>query len=661
MYRVLDSGEEISSEQANCKAWQALTGEAASVEDIRQVVYKYSLSQLGSLLKGKGSSNSFVRYIAGHQDREIADFLVLAKTCELARAEMADPWYYPSKNDEVRASLEDIAHRAGRYSEKRLEDRYLLQATRAMFSLGRYSSVDSLWNARGNRMKPGIIKDMTLGYVAGALFRNGRKDMAMEYFLTGNDLKSIRELYPEYASTANLLEFAVTRCPDNPQLPAILQEAIIRLEHEAKGGYGGELDTKETDRFMALCLQAAAHSKSPGMWYYTAAYLADLKGDNHRASALLSKAENSPKSTAIADAVKVMRIYLEAKTFTPGTAYNARLLEQLRWLDGKICASLTQEVKDITASGWMMPDNLSYYYWNDMLRKILLGYAAPRMDGSDPVLALRLRNMADNRLLSLVGQRTVDGKSILLKQYRLSSDIRNDFDYSSAFFEALDSLDIKIVASYDRRAGSGGTELELFLDSRSYIDHDYLREIIGTRYLRERNYGQAVTYLAKVSPSYERRTNVRCYFDRHPFEYGFSRSKTPIKDYKLAFAREMSSLEQKMTSSDPDVSGEAMVRYGIGLRSSFDYCWALTQYHQGAEDCWLVSDERKLALLDSELYIRRGLSTIKDKERAARNHISVNMFKTAAEQFPDTRAAQTAAAQCDRLHDYKPQAWLRER
>ena len=114
-----------------------------------------------------------------------------------------------------------------------------------------------------------------------------------------------------------------------------------------------------------------------------------------------------------------------------------------------------------------------------------------------------------------------------------------------------------------------------------------------------------------------------------------------------------------MTSSDPDTRGEAMVQYGIGLRSSFDFCWALTQYHLGAEDPWLKSDERRLALLDSELYIRRGLGTIRDRELAARSHISVNQFKTAAELFPDTRVGQATASQCDRLRDYLPKVWVR--
>ena len=655
MYHVLDKEAQQPSDQANCKAWQALTGGAATVEDIRQVVYKYSLSQLENLLKTKDSQNSFARYIARHQDKETADFLVLAKTCELARAEMADPWYYPSKDDEVRTRLEDVITAAASYKGKRLEDRYILQAVRAMFSLGMFSSIDSLWQERGSSVKPGIIRDMTTGYVAGALYNTGRKDQALKQYLASNDLLSIRDLYPEYSSTADLLAFAASHCPDSPQIPSILQESIIRLEHEAKGWEYGELDSGTADRYLAASLKAAANSKTPGIWYYTAAYLTDLKGAD--ADALLSKAEKAAKSDFIADAVRVMRIYLDAKTFTPGADYNSRLLSQLRWLDGKICANLDDKIKDLTASSWMLQQNFSYYWWNDMLRKILLGYVAPKMDNSDPVLALRLRNMADNRLLSLAGRRIVGDKSLSLKQYRHSPDIHNDFDWSNDFFLCLDTLDISSVVEYEQRAGRGASELERFLDDRGWIDHDYLREIIGTRYLRLRDYRQAALFLAKVPSKYELRTNVHPFFDRLPFEYGFIRAKAPAKGYKLAFAREMVSLQQKMKSSDPNVSGEAMVRFGIGLRSSFDFCWALTQYHQGAEDKWLTSEERRLALLDSELYIRRGLETIRDEEAAARAHASVFQFKTAAEHYPGTRAGQAVASQCDRLRDYKPKNW----
>ncbi|MBQ5861979.1 MAG: hypothetical protein IIW65_07565, partial [Alistipes sp.] len=47
--------------------------------------------------------------------------------------------------------------------------------------------------------------------------------------------------------------------------------------------------------------------------------------------------------------------------------------------------------------------NESFYYWNDMMRRILIAEVCPRMiKAGRTTRALQLANMADNRLLGLV-------------------------------------------------------------------------------------------------------------------------------------------------------------------------------------------------------------------------------------------------------------------
>lgn len=154
-----------------------------------------------------------------------------------------------------------------------------------------------------------------------------------------------------------------------------------------------------------------------------------------------------------------------------------------------------------------------------------------------------------------------------------------------------------------------------------------------------------------MSPTYEKRTNVSAYFDRPPFEFRF-REGVDCGQYKLSFAKEMLSLETKMRSADPDKAGEAMIRYGTGLRASFDFCWALTQYHQYCQDDWLSSSDRKKALADGESYIETGLETIRTPELAAKYHVQLSRFKTAVEKFPQTSAAKDVLGRCDKLVDY---------
>lgn len=61
-----------------------------------------------------------------------------------------------------------------------------------------------------------------------------------------------------------------------------------------------------------------------------------------------------------------------------------------------------------------------------------------------------------------------------------------------------------------------------------------------------------------------------------------------------------------------------MVMMGIGLRSSFGFCCALTQYHLYTDDDWLTDGNRKLALSEAERLMNAGRKMILDRELSAR-------------------------------------------
>lgn len=674
MFRVFDKNSPADGgrKEENCRAWQMLTSPDIPLSEIEGVVYGYTLEQMMGLSGAKDSSNAFAKYIATAGDSEIADFLVLAKTCENARARMNDPWYYPAKNDPTVAVLEDVIGKSLAYSGSRLADRYVLQAVRAMMSLKRYSAIDSLWRSRSASLHEGIVKEMVKGYVAGALLQKGDRSAAFRHYKSMGDLKSIRQYWSEYRSNEAILKFAAMRCPDSPQVPELLQSIVGHMEAviiNETVRHGEKLDAEKFRVLYDLsqvCLRAATSSeKNTAEWYYTAAFLLDCAGCAPQAEVFAVRAQcYSRRGCFISDMAEVLKIKanLEFCDYN-GESFRNYLLHSLKWFDEKIASDITDDVREKTAWGWHLTTNFSYYYWNDMLRKIVLGTVVPKLESVDPVLSLRLRNMADNRLLSLVDRGWViygdpDYKEVemTMKEYRASGK-RNIFDYSNEFFLSLDSMPLQSVKEYERQVGNGKTELDRFLDERGYVDHDYLLEVIGTRHLRRREYKAAVDVLSKVSPSYENRLNVSGYFNRLPFDVENCIS-CDYDQYKLSFAKEMLSLEAKMRSADPDKAGEAMIKYGTGLRSSFDFCWALTQYDFVYDDEWIRSNYRKKALSDGEAYIETGLKTIRTPELAAKYYVQLSRFKTAAEKFPQTSAAKEVLGSCDKLVDYSMKSYV---
>jgi len=163
---------------------------------------------------------------------------------------------------------------------------------------------------------------------------------------------------------------------------------------------------------------------------------------------------------------------------------------------------------------------------------------------------------------------------------------------------------------------------------------------------------KAVLWLSKVSSSYQSKTNVKWYMTMDPFVLespeGYSH-----KSYKLAFAKEMCSLQKQTLSKNPDIKGEALVKMGTGLRSSYTNCWALTQYHKYYYDDWITSEGTLAAIEKADQMISEGLHVIKDPEKAASAYLSQYLYMSVAEKYPETQVCKRMKASCDKLYDHK--------
>lgn len=294
-----------------------------------------------------------------------------------------------------------------------------------------------------------------------------------------------------------------------------------------------------------------------------------------------------------------------------------------------------------------MRNNISQYYWNDMLRRILLAEICPRMiDRGMTDRALQLANMADNRLFML--SNIVDEKT--MKEHR-EGTYHNDFDYNGDFFNLMNTCEPCDLAAYIKRTQSGTSEFDRFLNERGYTDADYLNDILGTRYLAACNYSQALKSLSKVSAGYQKKLNTDEYMGRDPF----SLKKKHIDihpQYKLEFAKEMVRLEQAIKSAtDPNMKGIDMIRYATGIQNSYTLCWPLTKYEDSRwSNPEKVLDEKTRKTI-KKLY-EEGLAMIENEELAAIAHVQLYQWKEAVEKYPETYASRYTQVSCDNLCNY---------
>ena len=666
MYRVFDKNSVIKSDERkeNCVLWQKLTSSDIPLEDIEKVVYEYTLAQMKEIMS-VNNPNAFATWIRENNDTELYNFLTLAKKCEYSRGLMNDPWYYPSKNDGTYMSLMEIEEKAKAYMGTRLKDRYALQAVRAMFSGQRYQECVDYWTKIEDTLPDGLIKEMARSYLIGAYSRTGRIDDALEYFTKAGDLNSIifcLRKQGKITDIADELECIAKYAPDSYQIPEILQWVVTGFEPWGSSGFTyrrrmnstmvSSIDRELFDKVYGLSIMMSRQpaSKNKAVWCYTAAFLADMDAKPYEAWRYIKQAAQCPASEYMKESIRIMQIYLNAKVSIYDSAYESSLFNDLKWLVGKITDSMTDKVRETTGEiyGNYLRTNISYFYWNDMLRRILLAEVCPRMlERGMAVRALQLANMADNMLLNL--NDFMGGKS--LKEYRMSNEY-NSIDYCSEFFMMMkDSVSINDLISYVKCAQLGNTQFDKFLNERGFIDSDYFYDVIGTRYLCELNYGDAVRYLSEVSPLYQSRLNTEAYMNRDPFSIPMT-SLANYENYKLRFAKEMLRLEKSIASAtDQSKKAFDLIRYGTGMRNSFTYCWILTEYRKFGWS-YDLSPYVNSVLNKVESIYNEALNIVDNDELAAIACVQLCKWKTAVDMYPNTYAAKYTKMMCDNLCDY---------
>lgn len=629
----------------NCKEWAKITSQTIPLDDIEQVVYKWSIEKLDSLrTHGVYANNSFAKWLMVHHDNEVIDFLLLAKRNEHVRFEKNSLWYYPVDGDEEITTLQEILQMSLSYTGTRLKDRYLLQAIRALFACFQFEECIDLWKKHESDFRTKIIKKLAADYIYGACERVGNTRILSELPL----IKEMKE--------RNLLYE--------------LQRNLHGIDNSTDKDYFDE-DYKKVLQVLQL-----KDIKYKAQWYYAHAFLADKLGKREEAISSIQKAKTYAIDTEMKSVVRILEMYLRTKyAEVYDFGLENYLYEELLWLDNKITNELTPEIIERIKvnGGWMHIYGYSQYYWNDMLRKIIIGNVVPLCIKSNyKTRALQYLNMADNGIFNKVPQIEVDyfksdsgwiWKQRLLTwdEYRNSPECYNDYDYCNDYFINLDSIGVKYIKRLAYRIDNPISPLDSFLNRNSYTDQQYLYDIIGTQLIASRKYKEAASYLSHVSEHFQRSRNVASCFNQDPFTFDKRlRQSNPL--YKLHFAQEMSRLEYNMQyAKDPNLKAESMLYYALGMQNSVgERCWGLTSYYRGSFERYPFHSQYQHELVNRILTESERLKKIAfalfadtDNERVAKAYQDWCMWKTVVTKFPHTETAKQIRGQCDNLVDYQ--------
>jgi len=672
MYYRHEEATPVSGERKeNLRLWRKQTGCRLSDDKLEAVVYRWSIDKLkqeqGLITKELGKDGY--------------ELLLVAKLCESVRDYLNDPWYYPSKNDPEVMAMNEHLEGASSY-RGRLLNRYALQVIRMLMATNRSNEAIEYWEKVKPLLGDDVVTGMAERRVAAAYLKEGRVETAKRIYAKHGDLSSLRFCN---LTEDEVWELIYKECPDSPFFTRELQSVLVHYDnrlyqcllkgseeefpYHAWGDYEEGAEMKEVTRIKSLARRVIKEKRTKNLdiWYYTLAALLDAECKYDEALSVISEGQKyCRKGTFLANSMRVLRICVEAASRKYDEAYKARLLSDLKWLDDNGRKNMPKKVREMLVPQghfedyegkrtFVVDEDCSYtfdnvYYWSDVISRLCSDILASRLKNDGYVAdALMFANMGEGWLCMRGHGSFINSPT---------------YDYYTTMAQMADTCAAHDVEKAYLRLVHPQGALDTFISSFAYKEKGFWNDLIGTYYIKEHKYADAVKWLSRCDRKSQMRMTVSGYFDRDPFSplFGLEENRKYIlkskHDYKLNYARKMQKYEYDMNhAKDADVRGEAMVKYGIGLRNQEDWAWALTRY----EDSWIMHfeveglyyDLKPKRYRESEILIDKGLAIIVNKELKAQYLHAFVRNKEVMELCPETKMAAYLRSHCDLWRNYR--------
>ena len=697
-------------ESKNIVAWSRQTG-CKDLEAIKSAIYTdwdnfanwdellWDMLNSSDVKHNPMTENGFCRHLVETMDTDAVRLLCWSKTYSNIRTGQRSPWYYNSHvaTDEMK-QLQELYNKVMPYKPTRkYADRFKFLAIKCAWALGEDSTVITLWKQSKLNEKKNLFYYEAGDYAARSFTRMGRQKEADAIYYTNNNYV---QLIPYGASTPTKLRTLLRVSPNSPYIPPILEEYISELdvEHARTYHWMSKEEYRKMDDVVNIARMAIDNPTvcHKAMWRYAAACVLDYKGKQQEALDILRDAEDGDGDAFMQKSVRTLTFYLRSRVDTINDDFERYAINEVRWLDNEMLREWNRMPDNVQrdirrATDWRRATHHNEFYSYAALRRIILedsvGLAWRMVAAGRGVRALQMANVADNHILQITDNPCVkkirdsvggtyevyyedDGG---YEQYDHLTSLKdtafidgrifyvwnvseNRHDYSNGLFCVADIIDAHTLEEYRQRQLHPKDGDDRWFNARSYTNGDYWQDIVGTHYLRERNYHAAATHFKYVSPSYQQRMNISCPID--PFSIDRSLQNHDNTHYKLHFARRMDSLQRVMLhDADADKRGLAMLEYTIGLANSFDMCWWLTSYDKGWNGVDLTDIEETQYAHKANAVVKqlrkKALRMLRTNEARARYHLRLGQYTTVRKRYADTETGKHLALVCDERKQYQ--------
>ena len=543
--------------------------------------------------------------------------------------DMQSRWEYPSaeKLKVRRNTLLSIQRAAKAYGGERLKPQFSLLLMRTNMLLKDYPANQEYWVLNASKLPESVFKDMMHSLYANAILNLGQWRKACDIYVKQGDWESMEWAMRNYRNPAGIKR-VYKEDPNSPTLAYLLQCYV-------NGGYGWEIgygryieeqdekqvnadDTKQLLQMIETDVLHNAAVRDKAMWK---AAQAMLYFNNNKPEQAFKCAQEAQKLNGSKRARHCARsIALLASTgFKPlGDAYSAYVVGELQWLMD--CSDENSKKVRYSSAG---------EYYSEVMEYIMYNYLIPRYNTKTTTnerLAL-MAFMDHPHKPEYYKDNEETGLSLIWGEYGM----------------ALDSLTAKqMIAYYSYLNANISDPLLRLAVSRAYKNPDCFNDLIGTAFLREGNFAEAIPYLEKVGTKYLSAKGYNDYALNNDFKADrwFTPRPRPLKtvmnnggkdNVKVQYCRDMLQLlSTYKLARNKEVQAE--VAYVLGSRyfqaSVYGDCWFLTRDYVSAYDS--ARSYEKDFVAEAERYLLQSEKSknpeLKLKSMFALAHMSYAQF-----------------------------------
>ena len=540
---------------------------------------------------------------ARHGGGAMAEYMdLLDAYLDVSRGISMDSWDYPTKEELARrdSTLRRILAACQGRKGGKAAGQFALMTMRANMLLGRDKANMLYWTATASKLPDGVWRDVCRNIYARALLNNGLTRQATDIYAEQGDMQSIRWCMKGYRNMAGIRKVYADD-PDSPTLLYLVQDLVNNLQETLDTRAAGPdawrigaigtrtVEDTEARAFVSFADEVLKDGRtaSPCLWQSAAAMIEYLLGDYAGASRRADEAVGLKGGARLKDNARCVRLLVRAAAAPLGGKDAEWMADEFCWLDAKISEERGRST-----------DYANHY--TDVKERLAYRVLAPRYAAAgNGRMALALYGMAtENALDFAAGGRHAD------PGFTWDGDWPWNLDYYSGneYFDRLASMPADSLAAYHAYLTSAkGDVFEHYVAQQTYQDKDYYNDLVGTRYMAEGRFADAIAYLGRVSPGFLAKQNISWYTANRDYTVPrwFKRQlpnvpdtdgpgkASPTENLKLKFCKDITQLAGEYNLA-PEGDGKQRLAYQLAVSyyqaSCYGDCWFLTHYAKSVAD-----------------------------------------------------------------------------